>query len=74
VLAQTNEAFNGALLLLPARVRESAGDRPFGEVKQVGESERHEVTRETSEIFGARVDKWLYEARDVDRVADSFHG
>src|SRR4051812_24772069 len=74
VLAQTNDTFNRALLLLPARIRKSSGDRPFREVKQVGESDRHEVARETSEVPGARVDKWFHLAGDVDRVADCFHG
>src|ERR1051325_11822605 len=43
VFAKSNEIFNRAVLLLPAGIRESFGDRALRKIKHVGETKRHET-------------------------------
>jgi len=73
VLAKSNEVFKRAVLLLPARIRESFGDRTLGKIKHVGETKRHEIAGETSKISHSTAQKLFHLAWDVNGVADCFH-
>jgi len=69
VLAQVDHVLNCAALLLPARICECFCDRPLRKIKQIGETERHEIARKTSEIWNAFVEKLFHLTWDVDRMS-----
>ena len=73
VLAQVDDVLNRAALLLPTRIGEGFCDRPLRKIEQIGETERYEVARKTSEILNAFVEQLFHLTWDVDRVPDCFH-
>jgi len=73
VVAQVDHVLNCAALLLPARICECFCDRPLRKIKQIGETERHEIARKTSEIWNAFVEKLFHLTWDVDRMSYCFH-
>jgi hypothetical protein len=71
---QGQYVMNGALLLLPARIRKGFCDGSLRKIKRIGKTERHEIAGKTSKISAPFVKKRFHLTWDIDRVPYCFHG